>query len=487
MYVEAHTALEGRRAVVKTQPQRVTDTVIVKLRTTEPTQRRFAAAVAAIDAGREAPETLLLEALQKRGHVGRFTPIFGAADDADTPATRAVRGARIMAAAIEPRPTSRVKHALGLMAVEVTRGTDAADLARHLTELGSDIEYAYVPAIKHPLVPAGGRGRGGGHRGGGGATGRGGGKAGGGGGQRAGRAGRRRPAGDGDTLGARQWNHGVVQIAAARASSGFVDANNVKVAVVDTGVDLTHPDLHNVVVEYENFLKRSEADKDFIGHGTHVIGILAAVTGNNLGIAGLCKTQIYAAKGLPKPGAPFNAQQYLRAVGYALDVQAQVVNMSLGGGYDPGEEAVIQDLLDAGIIVVAAMGNEFLMGNATSYPAAYKDVIAVGATDETDRRADFSCTGEHIALCAPGVRILSTVPMYPSAFAQQVEYDAWPGTSMAAPHVAAAAALLLANNGDLKPQEVRRKLLKSADKVPGQKKFDNEHGAGRLNIAKALA
>jgi subtilisin family serine protease len=114
-------------------------------------------------------------------------------------------------------------------------------------------------------------------------------------------------------------------------------------------------------------------------------------------------------------------------------------------------------------------------------------VIAVGASDEVDRRASFSCTGKHIALVAPGERILSTVPHYESELADTTMYDSWPGTSMATPHVAAAVALMLAKRPKLTPAQVRKKLCASADKVEWQKKRpSNEYGHGRLNIARAL-
>jgi subtilisin family serine protease len=134
------------------------------------------------------------------------------------------------------------------------------------------------------------------------------------------------------------------------------------------------------------------------------------------------------------------------------------------------------------------MGNDFEKGNPIEYPAAYPGLIAVGATDEMDRRGDFSNTGEHIALVAPGVNILSTTPRYPSQFATKLRYEAWPGTSMATPHVAAAAALLLAKKPGLTPAEVKKRLTATADRVPEQaKRPDDAHGWGRLNVAAALS
>ena len=289
-----------------------------------------------------------------------------------------------------------------------------------------------------------------------------------------------------DSLHSRQWSHGAVRIHEARQLPGFVEAEDVVVAVVDSGIDSTHPDLDGVIESYVNHLAHSEGDEDFEGHGTHVAGIVAAERQNAIGIAGLCRARIQALKGLPRFGNVWDATAYYQALAHPIDHEARVLNLSLGGGFDPGERDVIEDVLAASITVVAAMGNEYLEGNATSYPAAYDGVIAVGATDELDRRAVFSNTGNHIDLVAPGVRVLSTVPTYPSRLADGTDYEAWPGTSMATPQVAAAVALLLARTPDLTPSDARRILTDSADHVPGQTGWNRQYGAGRLNIEAAL-
>jgi subtilisin family serine protease len=286
---------------------------------------------------------------------------------------------------------------------------------------------------------------------------------------------------------ARQWSHGAVHIHEARERAGFRDATDVVVAIVDSGVDRAHPDLKASIDHYRNFLAPAEDDRDYRGHGTHVAGIVAAGINNSIGIAGLCRARLAVLKALPRRGGSWNAVAYDQALAQPIELKAKVVNLSLGGGIDPGEKDVILDLLDAGIVVVAAMGNEFEEGNPTSYPAAYEGVIAVGASDEVDRRASFSCTGPHISLVAPGERILSTVPRYASELAETTMYDSWPGTSMAAPHVAAAAALLLAKKPHLTPAQVKTQLCKATDRVSWQKKRpDDQYGWGRLNIAKAL-
>jgi subtilisin family serine protease len=118
-------------------------------------------------------------------------------------------------------------------------------------------------------------------------------------------------------------------------------------------------------------------------------------------------------------------------------------------------------------------------------------VVAVAATDEGNRRAGFSNTGRHVALSAPGTNILSTLPTKPSAYrgAAETEYAAWSGTSMAAPHVAAAAALILAADPTLTPAQVTARLRKTAARLPPMKRrsWTKEYGSGLLDLAAALS
>jgi subtilisin family serine protease len=145
-----------------------------------------------------------------------------------------------------------------------------------------------------------------------------------------------------------------------------------------------------------------------------------------------------------------------------------------------------------GAFVAIAMGNEFEDGNPVEYPAAYPDVIAVGAVTQANRRASFSNTGKHIALCAPGVAILSTLPMKPSAYrsADETQYAAWDGTSMATPFVTGSAALVAAkNSGSVTPAGVLARLTATASRPPdmGAASRSVDYGAGVLNLDAALA
>ena len=171
------------------------------------------------------------------------------------------------------------------------------------------------------------------------------------------------------------------------------------------------------------------------------------------------------------------------------------------------ERILYDDLIAQGATLVAAMGNARAAGSPPSYPAALPGVVAVGAVGLDDRVAPFSSRGRHIALSAPGVSIWSTLPNYAgqigfhprrgvrgaprvgAAMPRNTGGDAWPGTSMATPHVTAAAALLLANRGAMSGSEVRQALMKSAGRLAGMKRnrWTPDHGAGMLDLAKLLA
>jgi subtilisin family serine protease len=163
--------------------------------------------------------------------------------------------------------------------------------------------------------------------------------------------------------------------------------------------------------------------------------------------------------------------------------------------------------LNNGTIIVAAMGNNRQGGSPIEFPGAIPGVIAVGATSLDDTVAKFSTRGNHISLCAPGVAIWSTLPTHPGQsgfdaipglFGQciqgkphrrETDYDAWDGTSMASPHVAAAVALLLANQGKMTPADARDRLMATAHNVPAMHgaDVDSDYGAGRLDLLGLLS
>jgi subtilisin family serine protease len=315
------------------------------------------------------------------------------------------------------------------------------------------------------------------------------------------------------------WNLVKIQWKQARALSSFQDANTIKVAVLDTGVDQAHPDLKGRISQYiflHPDLPLASDEKDIIGHGTHVSGTIAAISNNRIGINGICRCDLSVWKIFDDEPEDFGDSfeyavepvMYRRALADCLDQDIDVINLSIGGPGepDPQELELFSALIENGTTVVAAMGNEREDGSPTSYPAAIPGVIAVGATSLQDTVAIFSNRGNHISLCAPGVGIWSTLPTYPGQFGfwrvigpngqpvqgkairRDTNYGAWDGTSMATPHVTGAAALLLANNGTMDPASVQGHLEKSADKVSGMggRNFHPDYGAGRLNLLQLL-
>jgi len=273
------------------------------------------------------------------------------------------------------------------------------------------------------------------------------------------------------------------------------DASDIDVAILDTGVDATHPDLKQHIAEYNT---GGFSREDLIGHGTHCSGIVAAVANNNIGVSGVanCKLRVwkvFSDKPDPDDGEMYvDGDAWLRALGFAAASPARVVSISIGGEeHNTIEESMFKLLRERGKIVVAAMGNEYEEGNPVEYPAAYGNVIGVGAVSVSLGRSSFSNTGPHIGLCAPGRHILSTLPMKPSKFREpdEVEYAFWDGTSMATPCVAGCLALAFARRPSLQAKDLADMLPKLTKKVPGMKKkaFTRQFGYGLVNIPRILA
>lgn len=256
-------------------------------------------------------------------------------------------------------------------------------------------------------------------------------------------------------------------------------SDSVVIGVIDTGVDYNHVDLNDgrVLIDIDkDFVNDDDDAMDDNGHGTHVAGTIAAETNNGVGVAGVMwKARILPLKVCNSRGG-CNSDDVAAAIRYAADNGANVINMSLGG-YSCSTtiaDAVNYAYFDKGVVIIAAAGNS---GGSIAYPAKLTPVIATGAIDHNDIRAFFSSYGDKLDVVAPGVGIWSTVP--------NGGYDSLSGTSMASPHVAGVAGLLLAQRLDLTNDQVREILRQSADDL-GESGFDRFYGFGRVNAAQAL-
>jgi len=263
----------------------------------------------------------------------------------------------------------------------------------------------------------------------------------------------------------------------------------VPIAILDSGVDVSHEDLRTKVARRVNFSPAPTAD-DKLGHGTHVAGIAAAVTNNRAGVAGTCpRCVLFNVKVLGDDGAGDWAA-IARGIIWAADNGARVINMSFGAY---AESLTVGAAVDyawvRGVVLTAAAGNDG--ENWGFYPGAFPRVIAVAATDARDVRAAWSNWGGNwVALAAPGVDILSTATDRPSAYWPSAPKYGWlSGTSMAAPHVAGVAGLVwstrLCPRGD--SFCVRSRLEATADPI-GDPARDPTHQwhYGRLNACRAV-
>jgi thermitase len=270
-----------------------------------------------------------------------------------------------------------------------------------------------------------------------------------------------------------QW--GLQRIQAPSAWDVTTGVSSIIVAVLDTGVDLAHPDLLDRLVAGYNFFQPDELPMDDSGHGTHVAGTIAATSNNAQGIAGVASgVSIMPIKVLNSRGAGRDSR-VAQGIRWAVDNGARVVNMSFGGPQiSPALSDAVEYATSRGVVLVVAAGNEG--SDAPNYPGASDPVIAVAATNQNDARAVFSNYGSWVDLAAPGTSIVSTF------WNGESTYRTGTGTSMAAPHVSGVIALLLSVQPSLSPEEIDSILKSTADPLP-----DEDVGAGRVNASRAVA
>jgi subtilisin len=300
---------------------------------------------------------------------------------------------------------------------------------------------------------------------------------------------------------------GVTQIGAFGVHQSGVTGQGVKVAILDSGIDYNHPDLASVYAGGYDFVNGDTDPMDDHGHGTHVAGTIAAAA-DGAGIIGVAPgVEVYALKVLDKNGSGYFSD-IIMALEWATggstlpgSIKVDITNNSYGSSMDPGmfvELAFWLTYYQDGVLNVAAAGNSGNpagTGDNVIYPAAYDSAVAVAATDQSNIRASFSSTGLAVELAAPGKSIYST---YPGGY-----YAVWQGTSMASPHVAGAAALVMSGpeavgrdanndgtyetNGDgvWTAEEVRLLLQATSDDLgaPGK---DSQYGCGLVDADEAV-
>ncbi len=263
----------------------------------------------------------------------------------------------------------------------------------------------------------------------------------------------------------------------------------VKVGIVDTGIRGTHEDLAGKTVNCAavtfGFLglfggdpvpQESRGCNDDNGHGTHVAGTIAGIANNLKGVAGVAfNSPLAICKALSSGGSGSTAG-VANCISYLVSRGAKVISMSLGGGASTTLQNAVTSASNNGALLVAAAGNA---GNtSTEYPAGYAQVVSVAATDRNDARASFSNQNADVELAAAGVDVLS------SHNPSNTAYATMSGTSMATPHVAGVAAVVMARYGTA--SATRSRLQATADDLGAAGK-DNAYGYGRVNLARALS
>lgn len=284
------------------------------------------------------------------------------------------------------------------------------------------------------------------------------------------------------------------------------------VAIVDSGIDDTHPDLSgrlwnnsdeipgNGVDDDVNgfvddvwgwdFVQGDNNPRDVYGHGTHVGGTAGAQTNNGVGIAGVAfpdQVKLMTVRVLNDSGSGSTAN-VAAGIRYAASNGAKAINLSLGSRFDSTTlRNAVNYAWDNGAVLAAAAGNDG--GGAKYYPASYPKVMSVAATDFNDNTASFSNFNSGIDISAPGVNVYSTFPTYDftigTTYGRSKNYDVGSGTSMSTPHVAGLAALLFAQDNTRTNANIRNIIESTADDK-GTAGWDKHYGWGRINVFNAL-
>jgi len=273
-----------------------------------------------------------------------------------------------------------------------------------------------------------------------------------------------------------QWNLSMVGATDAWATS---QGAGVIVAVIDSGVDATHPDLAGRVLGEIDMLPDVPPTPELYGHGTRVASLIVGSL-NGVGMAGVAPQATILPVSALDPAGYGDSSTVAAGIIAAADAGARVIDLSLGGpDEDPVLDRACAYAFAKGAVVVAAGGNSYLTGNEVQYPAASPNVLAVASVDQTGNPSGFSNTGPHIDVAAPGQAVLAAVP--------GAGYTEESGTSFAAPHVAAVLALVMAANPALSSAEAASLVqMTAADDVSGNGR-DDQLGQGIVRADRAVA
>ncbi|MFE9648934.1 S8 family serine peptidase [Streptomyces sp. NPDC006365] len=302
---------------------------------------------------------------------------------------------------------------------------------------------------------------------------------------------------------------GIVRTKCPDAWKRSVGERGVTVAVVDTGVHLSHPDLSPALIDGKDlvdlgpqptappgwvfegdFMGLDSSPQDEVGHGTHVAGVICCRPNESAGVAGMTWTctlrpvRVLARirnRITNRVSGVGSAADIAAGIRWAVDQGVRVINLSLGGYRATSvERRAIEYAINHDVAVIAAMGNDNT--STPSYPAAFPGVIAVGATTEDDQKAAFSNVGPHISVCAPGVDIMST-------YWGDRLYASLDGTSMASPHVAGLAALVLSRNPGLTASSMSQVIRDTARPLLGNPSGtvpNHQYGSGIIDAQAAV-
>ncbi|MBP2002751.1 subtilisin family serine protease [Paenibacillus shirakamiensis] len=249
--------------------------------------------------------------------------------------------------------------------------------------------------------------------------------------------------------------------------------HQIRIGVIDTGADFSHPDLRHSMGRGINLLNRNLMPHDDNGHGTHIAGTIAAAGGSD-GIIGVApRAAILPVKAFDHNGSAY-VSDIILGIDWCVRNQVDIINMSFGmRSKSKSLLNVVNKALQAGIVIVASAGND-TKSRSVDYPARYTQTISVGATDRNRRIASFSNRGAHVDIYAPGEKI----------------YSAWlggkhkemNGTSMATSHVSGAIALLLAHRPGISPAEIKQLLRRSARPLAGAGKSLSRGGTAPAEV-----